>query len=159
MVGADRSDNFTYLIERVQALIGWKEKLLWMGGKEALIKAISQAIPVFAMTVFNIPKKICKGITDAISQFWWGDDDDHKKMHWVAWWKMCLPKDKGGMGFRDLHTFNTAMLTKQCWRLLEEPDSLCARILHAKYYPDGNLLRAKLKSGSSFTWQSVLYGI
>jgi hypothetical protein len=82
-----------------------------------------------------------------------------KKMHWVAWWKMCLPKDKGGMGFRDLHTFNTAMLTKQCWRLLEEPDSLCARILHAKYYPDGNLLRAKLKSGSSFTWQSVLYGI
>jgi hypothetical protein len=50
-----------------------------MGGKEALIKAISQAIPVFAMTVFNIPKKICKGITDAISQFWWGDDDDHKK--------------------------------------------------------------------------------
>jgi hypothetical protein len=79
MVGADRSDNFTYLIERVQALIGWKEKLLSMGGKEALIKAISQAIPVFAMTVFNIPKKICKGITDAISQFWWGDDDDHKK--------------------------------------------------------------------------------
>jgi hypothetical protein len=67
-----------------------------MGGKETLIKAIAQAIPVFAMTVFNIPKNISKGITDAISQFWWGGDDDHKKMHWLAWWKLCIPKEKGG---------------------------------------------------------------
>ena len=61
------------------------------------------------------------------------------------------------MGFRDLHAFNTAMLAKQCWRLMEEPESLCARVLRAKYYPDGNLLQAKLKSGSSFTWQRVWY--
>jgi hypothetical protein len=63
------------------------------------------------------------------------------------------------MGFRDLHMFNTMMLAKQCWRLMEQPDSLCARVLHAKYYPDGDLLNSKLKSGSSYTWKSVLYGI
>jgi hypothetical protein len=63
------------------------------------------------------------------------------------------------MGFRDLHTFNIAMLAKLCWRLTEEPDSLCARVLRVKYYPDGNLLLAKLKKGSSYTWQSILYGI
>jgi hypothetical protein len=72
---------------------------------------------------------------------------------------MCIPKDRGGMGFRDLHMFNTMMLAKQCWRLMEQPDSLCARVLHAKYYPDGDLLNSKLKSGSSYTWKSVLYGI
>jgi hypothetical protein len=160
MVGADRSDNFEYLVERVLALIsGWKEKMLSIGGKEALIKAVAQAIAVFAMTVFNILKKMCKGITDAILQFWWGDYDDHKKMQWLAWLKMFIPKDIGGMGFRDLHTFNTVMLAKQCWRLLEDLNSLCARVLRACYYPNGNLLKAKLKSGSSFTWQSVLYGI
>jgi hypothetical protein len=42
---------------------------------------------------------------------------------------------------------------------MEEPDSLCARVLRARYYPDGNLLKAQLKSGSSYTWQSILYGI
>jgi hypothetical protein len=68
-------------------------------------------------------------------------------------------KGRGGMGFRNLHTFNLAMLVKQCWRLLEKPDSLCSRVLKARYYPDGSLLNAKLKPGSSFTWQSVISGL
>jgi ribonuclease HI len=160
LVGADRSDCFQYLVDRVRGKTkGWKEKLLSMGGKEVLIKSVAQAVPVFAMMVFRIPKNICKGITDAISQFWWGDDDDHKRIHWKAWWKLCIPKSKGGMGFRDLEAFNKALLAKQVWRLLLEPESLCARVLRAKYYPDGKLLDAKLKSGSSFTWQSVFAGL
>ena len=63
------------------------------------------------------------------------------------------------MGFRDLESFNRALLAKQVWRLLLEPESLCARVLRARYYPDGKLLNAKLKSGSSYTWQSILAGL
>ncbi|RLN04844.1 hypothetical protein C2845_PM13G09270 [Panicum miliaceum] len=29
------------------------------------------------------------------------------------------------------------MLAKQAWRLVQNPSSLCARVLRAKYYPDG----------------------
>jgi hypothetical protein len=42
---------------------------------------------------------------------------------------------------------------------MQEPDSLCARVLRSKYYPNGNLLNAHLKSGNSYTWQSIFYGI
>ncbi|GJN37276.1 hypothetical protein PR202_gb26210 [Eleusine coracana subsp. coracana] len=160
LVGADRSDCFKHLIDRVLSKTkGWKEKLLSLGGKEVLIKLIAQAVLVYVMMVFKIPKNICKGMTDAISQFWWGDEVDQKKIHWQAWWKMCFSKDKGGMGFRDPHCFNIAMLSKQVWRLLCEPDSFCARVLRSKYYPDGKLLSATMKKGSSFTWQSVLTGL
>jgi hypothetical protein len=48
------------------------------------------------------------------------------------------------------------MMSKQAWRFLCEPDSLRARVLRAKYYPDGLLLKAKMKSGALFTWQSIL---
>ena len=130
-----------------------------MGGKEILIKSIAQAVPTYAMMVFKILFNICKGMTDAISQFWWGGDDVKRRIHWQAWWKMCIPKSKGGMEFRDFHCFNLAMLAKQVWRLLCDPESPCARVLRTKYYPDGKLLQAKLKSGSSFTWQSVLAGL
>ena len=63
------------------------------------------------------------------------------------------------MGFKDLQSFNLAMLAKQIWRLLCETDSLCARVLKARYYPDGKLLKARMKSGSSYTWQSPLAGL
>ena len=103
MVGADKSYCFKHFVERIkQRLHGWMEKQLSLGGKEILLKAVAQAIPVFAMSVFNLPKGVCKEITDVIAQFWWGDDEDNKKMHWYTWWKLCYPKSEGGMGFRDL---------------------------------------------------------
>ena len=63
------------------------------------------------------------------------------------------------MGFRDFHSFNLAMLAKQVWRLVNEPESFCAKVLRAKYYLQGDILKAGLKSGSSFTWQSIIAGL
>jgi hypothetical protein len=160
LVGADRSDCFEHFIERIiQRINGWKEKILSIGGKEILLKAVAQAIPVYAMSVFKIPIGICKRMTDVISQFWWGDDQNSNKMHWMAWWKLCYPKNEGGMGFRDFHSFNLAMLAKQMWRLIIDQKSFCATILRAKYYPHGNILKAGPKAGSSFTWQSIVVGL
>jgi hypothetical protein len=82
-----------------------------------------------------------------------------KKMHWYSWWKLCFPKNEGGMGFRDLHSFNLAMLAKQVWRLIDCLNSLCAQVLRAKYYPSGDILKPGPKAGSSFTWQSLVAGI
>jgi hypothetical protein len=63
------------------------------------------------------------------------------------------------MEFRDFESFNLAMLAKQVWRLISDPNSLCAQVLRAKYYPDGNILKAGPKAGCSFTWQSILAGV
>lgn len=63
------------------------------------------------------------------------------------------------MGFRDIHCFNLALLAKQAWRLLDNSESLCATILRAKYFPEGDLMSASLKKGSSFTWQSIMAGV
>ena len=94
-----------------------------------------------------------------MSQYWWGDDENQRRMHWFTWGKLCLPKNRGVMGFRDTHSFNLAMLTKQCWRLIENYDSLYARVLISRYYPSGDILNCELKKGSSYVWQSIWAGI
>jgi hypothetical protein len=133
-------------------------KISIYGGKEILLKVIIHAIPIFAMEVFKIPKQLCKAINDAMARFWWGDTDEKRRMHWFAWWKMCIPKKLGGMCFCDLHTFNMAILAKQSWRLLSNLESLCARVLKAKYFHNTSLLNAGPKQGSSYTWQSIVAG-
>lgn len=155
MIGVDKTDCFQHLIDRVnQRINGWKEKTLSYGGKEVLLKFVAQSIPTYAMSVFKLPKQICKGVTD-VSHFLWGDEDDHKRIHWMAWWKMCVPKFRVGMGFRDIFCFNLALLAKQCWQLISNEDSVRTGVLRAKYFPDGNILDVPLKKNASYAWQSI----
>ena len=81
-----------------------------------------------------------------------------RKVHWIAWDKMCAAKRDGGMGFRDPEAFNQALLAKQAWRLLRVPSSLCARVLKARYYSEGGIMNATCPDGGSYTFRSILHG-
>lgn len=72
---------------------------------------------------------------------------------------MMLPKKERLLGFRDIHAFNLAMLAKQGWHIVQNPDSLCARVLKAKYFPNSSCLVARPREGISYTWRSILKGI
>lgn len=51
--------------------------------------------------------------------------------------------------------FNTALLVKQGWRLIEFSNCLLARVLKARYYPHSDFLNACLGNLPSYTWQSI----
>jgi hypothetical protein len=53
--------------------------------------------------------------------------------------ELCVPNKQGGMSFRDIHCFNLLLLAKQVRKLLEEPDSLCVRVVRTKYFPSEGL--------------------
>lgn len=150
-MGRSRAKTFAYLKERVWKKIqGWKEKLLSKAGKDILIKAVAQAIPTFAMSCFDLTKTLCDEISAIICRYFWSQQETENKMHWLSWDLLCRRKKKGGLGYRDLHLFNLAMLARQGWRLLAFPDSLCAQVLRVKYYPDGKLMNAVEGPGISY---------
>ncbi|KAK9988307.1 hypothetical protein SO802_028546 [Lithocarpus litseifolius] len=59
------------------------------------------------------------------------------------------------MGFRNLQAFNLALLAKQGWRILSNPNSLLAKVYKAKYFPYDDILNAKLGSNPSYAWRSI----
>jgi hypothetical protein len=47
------------------------------------------------------------------------------------------------------------LLTKQGWRLIQNPETLVAKILLKKYFPNGEFLEASLGYKSSYAWRSI----
>lgn len=94
-----------------------------------------------------------------IREFWWGDEEERRKVHWMSWERMTQPKSAGGIGFRDMHLFNLALLARQGWKLVQNPESLCARVLKSKYYPKDDILDTVFSSGASPVWRGIEQGL
>lgn len=67
---------------------------------------------------------------------------------------MCGPKGSGGLGFRNFGIFNISLLVKQGWRSIQNPNSLLAQVLKAKYNPNSDFLNSELESGVYYSWMS-----
>lgn len=68
---------------------------------------------------------------------------------------MCFPKAQGGMGVKYLSKFNLALLAKQGWKIITQPDCLFARVMKVKYFPKEDFMSAGLGSYPSYTWRSI----
>ncbi|XP_040255222.1 uncharacterized mitochondrial protein AtMg00310-like [Aegilops tauschii subsp. strangulata] len=124
-----------------------------------LVKGVAQAIPIFAMSMFYLTKTFCVELNTMIGRYWWSQQENENKIHWVGWPKLTRSKGKGGLGFRDIHDFNIAMLAHQVWRLIQQPESLCAQLMKAKYYPNCTVLEVVLSANMSYAWRTITHGI
>lgn len=84
-----------------------------------------------------------------------GQKGGERKIHWIAWRKLCLPKNEGGLGFRDFKFFSWALLGKQAWTIFMSSDSLLGSMLKAKYCPHSSFLKAELGSSPSYAWRGI----
>ncbi|CAN0878687.1 Uncharacterized mitochondrial protein AtMg00310 [Linum grandiflorum] len=110
------------------------------------------------MGVFQIPKENIINFNRLILDFWWGKVDNRRRVCWISLDDLCLPKSKGGLGFKNFSNFNQALLARQAWRILSEPDSLLAQILRGRYFHKTSFLNAVLGSRPSWGWRSILHG-
>ena len=61
--------------------MGWKEKLISIARREVLIKTISQAIMIYSMSLYKIPKAVGDSINTTLAKYWWGQTNDEKKIY------------------------------------------------------------------------------
>ena len=85
IIRKSKSQVFAEIKDRVaKKLAGWKGKLLSIGVREILIKAVAQAVPIYTMSYFQFPKKLCKDLETMMRNFWWEQKDEENKIAWVS---------------------------------------------------------------------------
>lgn len=110
------------------------------------------------MSCFKLPASLCKQIQSLLTRFWWDANPETRKMCWVAWTTLTQPKYANGLGFRDIESFNDALLAKIGWHLLKKPSSLVAQILLGKYTKHTPFLECVSPAVASHGWRSILVG-
>ena len=126
--------------------------------REVLIKAVALALPKYTMSLFRIPDALCSDLESMMAHFWWTGDLENRKIHYKSWALLCLPKVEGGMGFMEVRGFNQALIVKQGWRIQQRSDTLVAKVLRGKYFPNSSFLNAPLGSYPSYLWRSLGWG-
>ncbi|XP_047079572.1 uncharacterized protein LOC124690199 [Lolium rigidum] len=104
-------------------------------------------------------KKFLAKLTAIIRKFWWTgvqDDQTTRSLCLRAWADVCIDKNIGGLGIRNLQAINQGLILSAAWRLANEPHSQLAQILKAKYHPDTSIWRAKPNKPKSAFWYAIL---
>lgn len=99
-----RLSAFAPLISRADRyLSGWHAALLNTMGRTVLVNSVLDALPTYIMSVLQLPQ----GAIDAYNVrrrafLWSGEDKASGASYLVAWDTVCMTKERGGLGVRDI---------------------------------------------------------
>ncbi|XP_026437186.1 uncharacterized protein LOC113335301 [Papaver somniferum] len=122
------------IIEIFEArLSAWKSKSLSKGGKLTLIISELSSLPIYFFSIFAAPMNIIKNLERIIHNFLWDGGPDDKKYHPVDWEHLVKPKSLGGLGIKQLHFMNIALLMKWVWKFSDGDAALWKQLIEQKY--------------------------
>ena len=114
--------------------VGKLEAALFVKGcRLTLLKSTLSSLPTYYLSLFTIPKAMAMRLEHIQRNFLWGSSAECFKYPLVAWEKVCLPRELGGLGIRNLVSFNQALLGKWLWRYGHETTHLWRRVIAMKY--------------------------
>ncbi|CAJ2642215.1 unnamed protein product [Trifolium pratense] len=114
-VGANSRRQATWkpIIESMKKrLSSWIGRNLSIGGRVTLINSVLSSLPLYFFSFYKAARCVINQLLRIQRNFLWGGGMEDKKLWWVKWTHVCLPKEKGGLGVRNLELSNLSLLCK-----------------------------------------------
>jgi hypothetical protein len=88
-------------------------------------------------------------------RFWWNPKESGRYLAWKSWDHLCQSRKNGGLEFRHMNDFNTALIAKLSWKVATGSESLCMQVLGSKYKVRRGWLRREPLKIASPIWKSI----
>ncbi|XP_026414137.1 uncharacterized protein LOC113309835 [Papaver somniferum] len=162
LIGKSKKKCFTHLLDKVKNRLSvYRSKTMAQCSKSLMINTVTNIIPSYTMSCFQIHKDIINEYSVMHRDFWWGFED--KRGTYITSWKdLNLHKDIGGQGFKDMHILNKALLIRDAWRICSNSDEVWVKCVAAKYFPSTSMEvpltpRLEAEDNENFVWVSELF--
>ncbi|GJV68126.1 RNA-directed DNA polymerase, eukaryota, reverse transcriptase zinc-binding domain protein [Tanacetum coccineum] len=147
--------SWKMLIDRFRSRLStWKASLLSIRGRLTLIKHVLGSLGIYYLSINRAPESVLNDLERIRSNFFWGGNQDGKKMAWVKWSIILNSYDNRGLNIGSLKAFNLALLQKWRWRLFTSPNDLWVKVVKAFHGHEGGFDN----NGCSFkgTWANIV---
>jgi hypothetical protein len=138
----------------------WSSRRLSYGGRVTLINSVLSSLPLYFFSFFKAPRCIINQLVKIQRKFLWGGGVENKKICWIKWDHICLPREKGGLGVKNLELFNLSLLSKWKWRLLSDEEASWTELLRFRYGSVPSLLLGGVhgtnRHKESIWWKDIL---
>ncbi|XP_073138489.1 uncharacterized protein [Henckelia pumila] len=139
-LGPRKTSYFSHIIfSASKKLQGWNTQILSFGSS----------------LVLHPPGTVLHRFEMLCAKFLWGAKEDARKIHWIAWEKICLPILEGGFGIRRLKDSVTAFSIK-LWVQFRSVDSLWSRFLMMRYCKSATPDAVRPMQNISPTWRRMM---
>lgn len=144
------------LVERVKNGIGdWRNKALSLAGRIQLINSVLSSMHVYWSSVFILPNSITLEIEKILRGFLWCNGEMKKGKAKVAWDKLCVPKEEGGLGIKSLSTWNVVVMTSHIWSILTHKESMWVKWVHEYRLKGRSLWEVNISANASWGWRKL----
>ncbi|GKC10181.1 hypothetical protein Tco_1001791 [Tanacetum coccineum] len=116
----------------------WKASLLYIRGLLTLINCVLGSLGIYYLSIFRSPESVLNDFERTWSNFFWGGNQEGKKMAWVKWPIILNSYDNAGLNIGSLKSFNLALLQKWRWRLFTSPNDLWVKVVKAFHGHEGD---------------------
>ncbi|KAL9667139.1 hypothetical protein QQ045_001488 [Rhodiola kirilowii] len=134
-----RRESYNVPIENMTRKIqSWAATCLSYVGRLVLVKHVLSMISSYWMRVLPLPKVVLKKLNTICRSYLWAGLPSSKKSL-IAWITVCLSKDHGGLGVKNLLIFNKALLLGQVWDLCLKKDAFWIKWMNNYYFRNQSL--------------------
>ncbi|XP_056685736.1 uncharacterized protein [Spinacia oleracea] len=133
----------------------WSSRNLSYTARMQLVNSVLLSLHMYWAQIYVLPKSILQDIVKICRTFLWsGHAFSHKPSN-IAWDNVCSNKQTGGLGFRDVQTWNIAFMGKYVWALVKKQDNVLIRWFYSVYLKDGDWWEYQHGSTASWYWKQV----
>lgn len=145
------------ILDRIRRKIrSWSARLLSYAGRLTLIRSLLFHFQVYWSNAFLIPKGVLQQNESLYRNYLWSGATDSRNMPLIAWDRLTLPSNEGGLGLLQLKVWNRAAFGKLLWKIIANKDCLWVKWAKAMYLKGKSIWCVQAKDGQPWAWRKLL---
>ncbi|XP_074293158.1 uncharacterized protein LOC141620099 [Silene latifolia] len=124
-------------------------------GRLVLVKSVLNTLHSYWASMFILPKGIIRSIEAICRNYLWDNGTEYRRAPLVAWQKVCLPKEEGGLGLKNQEVWNKAMVGRLVNWIAENRDSIWVQWVQWNHIRGRDWFEYTPSTNSSWVWRRI----